>query len=96
MNDSNGGSVLYIPTDPKDIERISGVIRDMSDVKTKMEAMAEYLKDAKKALKEDFDMPLSVINTLFKLYHAQKANTYFEEQSEIEALYESLFDKEND
>ena len=65
----------------------------MSDTKTKIEAMNDYIKEAKKALKEDYDMPTSVVNTLLKLYHAQKANSYFEEQSEIEALYESVFER---
>ena len=90
---SNDNTILYIPSNPKDVERMYKVFDDMSNQKTKAEAIADYLKEAKKQLKEDYDIPLGVINKMFSLYHEQKAPEYFEQQREMEMLYDTIFDK---
>jgi cysteinyl-tRNA synthetase len=82
--------------DEKEIKRFKGVIKEMSDIKTKIEGYNDYIKEAKKALKEDFEIPSNVINTIFKLYHEQKAREYFATQSELQDLYETLFGIEGD
>lgn len=87
----SGNTVLYIPSDPSEAKAIFKVFKDMSDQKTKSEAISDYLKEAKKSLKEDYDIPLSVISKMFSIYHAQKATTYFEEQEEMKDLYETIF-----
>lgn len=81
-----------VPTDPKEREKIAAVFKDMSDQLIKCEAMKEYVKEAKKALKEEYEMPLAVINRLFRLYHEDNAKVYFEEQKDIEIAYEMLFE----
>lgn len=85
-----------IPSDPKDREKIAAVFKDMSQQLVKCEATKEYVKDAKKALKEEFEIPANVINTMFRVYHADNAASHFEEQREMEALYDALFEEPND
>lgn len=96
MNEKHAGGVLYIPTDPKDIKDIHDSIVDISNNKFKMESYSAHIKDTKKRLKEDYDLPMSVINILVKLYHDKAAQTYFDEQSEVEALYDNVFDKDGE
>ena len=91
----NGNTVLYIPSNPKDAERIAGVIKEISNSMTRIEGEREYIKEAKKSLKEDWDLPPKVINLMVKLYHQQNADEYFEEQDEISTLYSTLFEQQN-
>ena len=85
-----------IPSDPKEREKIAKVFKDMSNQLLKCESMKEYVKEAKKAIKEEYDIPLSVINRIFNLYHKDNAETYFEEQRETEAFYSILFDDQEE
>lgn len=82
---------LYIPTNPEDAKKIAAVIEDISNAMTMIEAKRDYIKEAKKALKDDWELPLDVIGTMIKLYHAQSSAEYFSKQDDMEALYETLF-----
>lgn len=82
-----------IPSNPEDQKKIVDVFRDMSNQLIKAEATKEYVKEAKKSIKEEYDIPMNVINKLFTLYHNDNANNYFEEQRDIETFYETLFEK---
>ena len=88
---NNTNTVLYIPSDPEEQKKIFAVFKDMSDQKTKSEAINDYLKEAKKQLKEDYDIPASVIGKMFSIYHKENASNYFEEQTEMQELYETIF-----
>lgn len=85
--------IINVPTDPEDLRKIGAVIKDICDQKLKIDAMNDYIKEAKKALKEDWDLPASAIGRLIKLYYEQSADEYFESQRELENLYDSLFMK---
>lgn len=85
--------IINIPTDPDDLRKIGAVIKDICDQKLKIDAMSDYIKEAKKSLKEDWDLPASAISRLIKLYYDQSADEYFESQRELENLYDSLFTK---
>jgi hypothetical protein len=75
---------------PSDLIKLKAVIKDMSDTQTKIEFHQVTIKEAKKALKEDLELTSPQINTLLKLYHTQKSDEYFDEQSDLEELFDSM------
>lgn len=95
MSIEQGGG-FAIPSDPKSREAIAKVFKDMSHQLTKCEGIKDYVKDAKKAIKEEYEIPMSVINRLFNLYHKDNAQSYFDEQRDTETLYEVLFEVNDD
>ncbi len=82
---------IYIPSNPVDAKKIAAVIHDISNAMTMIEAQRDYIKESKKALKDDWDIPLDVIGTMIKLYHAQSSDEYFSKQDDLQALYDTLF-----
>lgn len=82
---------FIIPSDPESRKKIADVFKDVSNQLIKAESVKDYAKEAKKALKEEFDIPISVINKLFKIYHENAASAYFEGQRDLEEAYEMIF-----
>jgi hypothetical protein len=85
------GNTFDLPDDPKQAAEIAAVIKDISDNMTKIEAMQSYIKEAKKALKEEHSLPPDAIGLMIKLYHKQASSEYFEKQQDLETLYDTLF-----
>jgi hypothetical protein len=84
---------FMIPSNPEDRKKIAEVMKDMSNQLLKCEAAKEYVKEAKKSLKEEYDIPLGVINKVFKIFHDMNAAEYFGQQKDIEEFYEVLFEE---
>jgi hypothetical protein len=86
-------TVNGFPTDPKEVERFNRLIIDISDQMTKIDLIKSEIKDAKDAIKDDYDLSTSFINTLIKLYHESIADEYFEKQDSLEFAYDALFNR---
>lgn len=86
--------LMYMPSNPEDIKKINQVIKDISDQMTMIEAKRDYIKEAKKAMKEEFELPVKTVNLMIKLFHEQNSDAYFEAQRELEELYDTLFGKD--
>lgn len=84
------GSFVNIP-DPDDAKRVAGVIKDIDNALMMIQAKKDYIKEAKKALKEDYDLTPKSIQLMIQLYHKQSADQHFEEQEELQELYTTLF-----
>lgn len=81
---------FLLPTAP-DCEKISKVIEDISDTMVMIEAKRDYISEAKKALKEKYDIPAKQITLMIKLYHADNADSHFSEVQTSEEFYDKLF-----
>jgi len=75
---------------PNELIRLKGVVKDISDLLSKIELYRASINDAKKALKDELELSSSDINLLVKLYHSDKASEYFDDQSELESLFDSM------
>lgn len=77
---------------PKDYVRLKASFKDMSEISTKVELYQVSIREAKKALADDFKdlLTSSEINTLFKLYHKESAEEYFVTQSELEEVFHKI------
>ena len=83
-----------ISLSPNDLDKINRAIREVSEEKTKIEIMNESIKDLKKSMVDDLKesgLTSSRLNSMIKIYHANSKQEYFDEQSDLEALYENVF-----
>ena len=74
-----------------DCEKISKVIGDISDTMAKIEAMNEYIKEAKAGLKEKYELPPKQITLMIKLFHSDTAEDYFSDTQVAEEFYDKMF-----
>jgi len=77
---------------PNDYIRLKASFKDMGEIRTKVELFQVSIKEAKKALAEDFKdlLTASEINTLFNLYYKDNSEEYFETQSDLEEVYHKI------
>jgi len=90
------GDYVNIP-DSDDAKAIADVIRDIDNSLMMIQSKQDYIKEAKKALKEAYELTPQSIALMIKLYHKQDAPKHFAQQEEMQSLYDKLFPiKEND
>jgi len=85
-----------IPSSPEDKQKLSAVIVDISNAMTMIEAKRDYIKEAKKALKEDFELSAKQLTKIIKMYHEQSYQKEFEEVTDTFDMYVELFGEETD
>lgn len=84
------GGYVNIP-DKHDAETVSAVIKDIDNALMMIKSKQDYIKEAKKALKDGYDLTAGSITLMIKLYHKQGADKHFAEQEEMHELYDTLF-----
>lgn len=84
------GEYVNVP-DPSDCKKVAAVIKDIDNALMMIQAKKDYIKEAKKALKEDYELTPKSIQLMIQLYHKQSAEQHFEEQEELHELYNKLF-----
>lgn len=89
------GGLVNIP-DKSDAERVAAVIKDIDNCLMMIKSKQDYIKEAKKGLKEDYDLTPASIALMIKLYHKQEADKHFQEQDELHILYNTLFPSKDD
>lgn len=90
-------SQVIIPSSPSDREKIKAVITDINDCLVGIAAKKDYIKEAKAALKEKYELTPKSITLMIKLYNTDTATEHFAEQDELACLYEAIFTQsEND
>lgn len=84
------GDHVVIP-DADDAKKVAAIIKDIDNALMMIQAKKDYIKETKKALKDDYGLTPKSIQTMIQLYHKQSADKYFKEQEELEDLYDKLF-----
>lgn len=84
------GTFVTIP-DPSDAKTVAAVIKDIDNALMMIQSQKDYIKEAKKSLKEDYELTPKSIQLMIQLYHKQAADDHFEEQEELHELYTTLF-----
>lgn len=88
------GSYVIIPN-KQDAAKVAGVIKEIDNALMMIAAKKDYIKDAKKALKEEYEMTPKSIQTMIQLFHKGNATEHFTEQNELSDLYDELFPSKN-
>jgi hypothetical protein len=81
---------IVIPTNPKDLERMSRLIQDATDCMMRIAAEKEAIKDIVELIHEDFELPKKYANKIIRTKFKgdfDKSETEFEDFVE---LYEAL------
>lgn len=86
-----------ISLSPNDLQKINRIVREISAEKTKVEVINAGIKDSKKCTIDDLKdsgLTSARLTSMINLYHANMKDEYFDEQSDLEALYENVFENE--
>lgn len=74
-----------------DYKDVAAVIDDICNTVHMIDAKREYIKEAKLALKEKYDLTPSEITLMVKLHTTQTATEHFHAQFELQELYGNIF-----
>ena len=83
-----------VPSNPVDRQKIKLAIQEAANSLMRIDAERDLMKEAGKALKEEFEMPTSVFNQLSRVHHKRNLE---EKKNQTEALtdnYSLLFSGE--
>lgn len=81
---------IVIPSSEADRKKIAGVIKEISNSYTRIEAERAYCNDAMSTLAEDVDIPKKYLRKMARLYHNQNISEVKGEWDDVESLYESV------
>ena len=81
---------FVIPTNPADLKKLKGMIREGCDALLRIDAEKEALKDIVEAAKEEFELPKNVISQLIRATHKADFDKKATEFSDLEAIYEAV------
>lgn len=84
-------SEFIMPSDPKAKEAIKSIVKEISNVKLRMEAERDYIKEAVAELSENHDIPKKIITKLANAYHKQEMTKMTAEAEDLDCLYETIF-----
>ncbi len=60
---------IIVPSNPADLKKLKGFIKEGSDCLTRIEAEKDALKDIADVAHEEFELPKSIINALIRHHH---------------------------
>jgi len=85
------GVILEMLTNPKDKEKLTNAIKEMSNSMTRIDAEKDLQKDIIEKAADDTGVDKKYIKKLSAIYHKQTFTQVQTEREELEDLYESLF-----
>lgn len=68
-------------------------VKEASDLKLKMEAYADQIKDIKVRAKDELGVDGKLFNQVFTLHHKGTRDRFKTEKEEVVELYDSIFPK---
>lgn len=84
-------SNIIMPSNPEDLKALKGVITEISNALTKIDAEKDFIKDALEESKDKFDIPPALIKKLATDYHKDLYNKKVSDFEDYSELYEKLF-----
>ena len=84
------GQFVNIPTG-ENVDKVKAAFDEIADALMKIRGFQAQIKDVKQMLKEDYEMTPKSINAIAKMNDKQNAEEFFEENDELQGLYETLF-----
>lgn len=81
---------IIIPSSPADREDLFSVIKEISNSKTRVEAEAEYQKEAIAALEEKYAIKAKHLRRMAQDYHKDQFDKKASEHDQYTELYEAI------
>ena len=85
------GAILEMITNPKDKEKLTAAIKEISNSMTRIDAERDFQKDAIEKVADDTGVDKKFVKKLATIYHRQTFTQVQTEQEELQGLYEDLF-----
>jgi hypothetical protein len=76
--------------DPRDLDRLMGAIKDMSDSMLRIDAERSLQKEVRNDICEELDLNKKVFTKLAKTYHKQNYSEEVEIHNQFEKIYEII------
>jgi hypothetical protein len=80
---------------PVDRKKIKDALVEISDSMTRMEAERDLIKDIVKDVSDNYQLSKKQINRMAKIYHKQNFIMEQQEMDELETLYITIVDDQN-
>ena len=81
---------VVIPSSPEDRKKIKNALQEISDSMTRMASERDLIKDIKKMLHDDYELPRKYVSKMAKVYHAQSFDAEVAEADNFATLYETI------
>lgn len=78
-------------TNPKDKEKLTAAIKELSNSMTRIDAEKDFQKEAIDKVSDDTGVDKKYVKKLAAIYHRQTFSQVQTEREELEGLYEDLF-----
>lgn len=85
------GVIFEMLTNPKDKERLTNAVKEMSNSMTRIDAERDHQKDIVDKAHDETGVDKKYIKKLAAIYHRQTFAQVQTEREELEELYEELF-----
>ena len=85
------GVIFEMLTNPKDKERLTNAVKEMSNSMTRIDAERDLQKDIVDKVYDETGVDKKYIKKLAAIYHRQTFAQVQTEREELEGLYEELF-----
>ena len=82
-------------SNPADRKKIKDALQEISDSMTRMEAERDLIKDIINDVNDNFKLPKKYISKMAKIYHKQNFAKEQQETDELESLYITIVDTQN-
>jgi alkylated DNA repair dioxygenase AlkB len=80
-------------SNPKDREKLLGVLSECSDSLTRVQSEKDLIRQAVKDVCEELELPKRLVNKLVKVYHKQNYDEEVATHEQFESLYETVVKK---
>lgn len=81
---------VNVLSNPKDREKLLGVLSECSASMTRIEAEKDLIKVAISDICEDLELPKRLVSKLVKVYHKQNYDEEVATHEQFETLYETV------
>jgi glutaminase len=85
------GAIFEMITNPKDKEKLTAAIKELSNSMVRMDAERDFQKEAIANVSDETGIDKKYVKKLATIYHKQTFAQVQTETEEIETLYETLF-----
>lgn len=82
-------------SNPADRKKIKDALQEISDSMTRMEAERDLIKDIVNDVNDNFKLPKKYVNKMARIYHKQNFAKEQQETDELESLYITIVDTQN-
>lgn len=85
---------IIVPSTKEDLKAIYGVIKEISDSKTRQESENDYQKEAYQELEDKYNIKSKHFRRMAKDFHKDQYNKNMADVEDYQQLYESVFESD--